>query len=279
MRRPLEIVTVDVTEVSTRCPDALATIRDGSGLAGMVIQNVFSPETMEAVVHRLLLGRCSIPSKASAYYPGRVFGRVLPGESDAALGDYFREAAMFRDASRALFDGLATDFQTRLEELLQMMSGGRPVRLATSSQGKVYQAYSIREMLPGGEVGLHYENEAFDSESMAELKSMCPRPHVTSVYLALQVPEKGGVLTLYSLGEDDPETPALKDMPRTDERTLARIEEFSIPHELVTRPGDMLLFDAGRYYHRVTRVEGTRPRWTLGSFVFITRDGVTCYFA
>ena len=36
--------------------------------------------------------------------------------------------------------------------------------------------------------------------------------------------------------------------------------------------GELLLFDGGRYFHKVSPVEGSRARWTIGGFVGFTRD-------
>lgn len=281
MRPALQVASVDVTEVASRYPDGLAILRSGGGMAGMIIRNVFPADTMEVVVRRVSAAETRIAANPSAYYPGRVFGRVLPAEPDASLTDYFREATVFPEESRTIFRGFETDFLTRLEEVLRAMSGGREVALARSADGHAYQAYSIREMLPGGEIGLHYENEAFDSPSMRELAAMCgPRPHVLSAYLALQVPEVGGELSLYGISEDDPEAARLKTMERQDEESFAHFEQLAPRQPLLAGTGDMLLFDAGRYFHRVTRVGGTRARWTMGAFIIQSQDGSSYrYFA
>ncbi len=283
MREALEVDDLDASELAERRPNGLAQMRAGVGFAGMIIRNVFAEETMKEIVRRLEAGVSRIPRNQSDYYPGVVFGRVLPAEADATLAAYFEEAAIFREESRRLFDGFPTDFLTRLEQVLASMAGGREVRLARSEDGREYQAFSIRKMMPGGQIGLHYENEAFDAESMAGLRRICGagvRPHLLSIYLALQAPELGGELGLYPIGEDDPDTPTLKFMARDDARTYEHFERMGPHHRLCAGTGDMLLFDAGRYFHRVVQVEGKRDRWTIGSFIVLAEDGSTfCYFA
>ena len=59
-----------------------------------------------------------------------------------------------------------------------------------------------------------------------------------------------------------------------------RLEAFLAAHAAViprAEVGDLLVFDAGRHFHRVTPVMGARPRWTLGGFVALSRDG-SCFF-
>ena len=244
----------------------------------MIIRNVFPPATMEAVVARLLRGESRIPGNASPYYVGRTFGRILPREQDPPAGGVFPGGgALPRRVSRPLPRAPRMDFQARFEEVLGMMAGGRAVRVPVNAAGQTYQPWSIREMLPGGEIDLHYEDEAFDSPTMSELRSMIDRPHQMSAYLALQVPERGGELSLYPLGEGDPEAIDLKTMARKSERIYSRIEEMAPRHALLAGVGDLLLFDAGRFFHRVTRVEGTRARWTMGSFITLAGAG-DCYY-
>jgi len=279
VRPPLSIVDIDYADIASQHPDGLAQLRSGEGLAGMVIRNVFPQDAMATVVERAKAGVSRLPCNDSAYYPGQVYGRVLPAEPDATLADYFAEARAFREGSRRLFEGLETDFLDRLEAVLGAMAGGRHVKLAANASGDEYQAFSLRQMLPGGEIGLHYENEAFDAESMAGLRSICGvRPHVLSVYLAVQVPERGGELSIYNIGEDDPETRMLKTIPRETEQSFAQFERMAARQPLLARTGDMLVFDAGRYFHRVTRVEGERARWTLGSFIILSEDGGTYHY-
>ena len=245
----------------------------------MVIRNVFPVEAMTTVRDRADSGATRLPCNDSAYYPGKVYGRVLPAEQDATLVDYFEEAKLFREASEVLFEGLETDFLTRQEQVLSAMAGGRKVELARHPDGREYQAFTLRKMLPGGEIGLHYENEAFDAPSLSGLSTISASyPHVLSVYLAVQAPENGGELCLYNISEFDPETPTLKTLPRDGEQTLAQFEGLAPRQPLPATTGDMLLFDAGRYFHRVSRVEGPLPRWTMGSFIMLSDDDTTYHY-
>jgi hypothetical protein len=38
------------------------------------------------------------------------------------------------------------------------------------------------------------------------------------------------------------------------------------------RSGDLIVFNAGKHVHRVTPVEGSRPRLTLGGFLTVDRE-------
>jgi hypothetical protein len=56
-------------------------------------------------------------------------------------------------------------------------------------------------------------------------------------------------------------------MDRSAEETFRHLEEAHGYVDPNAGAGDLLLFDAGRHFHRVTRVEGSRARWTMGCFV------------
>ena len=42
--------------------------------------------------------------------------------------------------------------------------------------------------------------------------------------------------------------------------------------------GDVLIFDGGRYLHRVDWVSGDRTRWTMGGFLMFDRSGETLFY-
>jgi hypothetical protein len=66
-----------------------------------------------------------------------------------------------------------------------------------------------------------------------------------------------------------------------DRKSAATLRVLDETRPVAARPGvgDLLLFDAGRHYHRVTKVEGATSRWTMGGF--LARDpghGVLYYW-
>ena len=44
------------------------------------------------------------------------------------------------------------------------------------------------------------------------------------------------------------------------------------------RAGDMILFDGGRWFHKVDVVRGSATRWTIGGFLMFDRDGRRAYY-
>jgi hypothetical protein len=276
MTSVLRILDVDWQDLE-RHRDALAELDSGESFVGMIIRRVYSPEAMDKIVARAEAGQSGLPEFPSNFFPGRVFGRILPHEPPP-LDAYFREAAMFREGSRTLFEGIDEPFQDRLEHLLGRLSGGRAIRVPVTASGQLYQPYSLREMRDGASINLHYEREAMDSPNMAEIRTLLARPHQLSCYLSVRVPESGGELSLYAVRGPDPRNTHLKFLDRKAEATYAKIESMSPRQPLLVGEGDVLLFDAGTYYHRVTTVVGKRSRWTMGTFVSLSRDRDAYYY-
>lgn len=257
-------------------PDALAELHGGRRLA-LIVEGAFPLADLAAVVRRMD-GGTLLPGRPCPHYTGgRMFGRVLAHERD--IEAYFAEATAFLEESPHLFVG-SGGFLPTLGRFLSRLSGGRPVEVARDARGRPYQAFSVREMLPGAAIGLHYENEAFDSPSMGQLLGGLTGPQQLSAYLPLSLPEGGGELCVYDLRPEHPHFSALKSRDRLDAATHAELAAISRAHVLDAKPGDLLVFDAGRHYHWVERVRGTKPRWTMGTFLGRTRDGERfVYFA
>ena len=83
-----------------------------------------------------------------------------------------------------------------------------------------------------------------------------------SFYLPLQTAEAGGELVLFHPPPPDARR-AMEQLP------FARAHEALEPHGFTAVPvgvGDLIMFDGGRWNHRVTTVRGDRTRWTIGGF-------------
>jgi hypothetical protein len=127
-------------------------------------------------------------------------------------------------------------------------------------------------LVPGGAINLHCELETRRFSTMAEIGQMLDGQGQLSFYLPLQLPESGGELHVCHLRYGEPSGASLDRMSRSDPRTVDYAESFGVT---VPRPGvgDMLIFDAGRHFHRVTPVEGSTARWTIGGFLARSREG------
>lgn len=244
-------------------------------LTGMVIHGAFPPEAVAQVVARLEAGDIGLESRASPAFVGETYGRVLiVGDRD--LDSYFEEAGRFRAACAALFEG-APDFQQRIEALLGAIAGGRAVGVPAGPQGDAYAPATIRGLHEGGQIDLHCENETVDFPSMWHLSRLIHARNQLSFYVLLGVPESGGELVIHNARYAEGPGELLGRLERDDPATLEMLAPYGhvVPH---TRAGDLLVFDSGRHFHRVTPVVGPRRRWTMGGFLARSLDENTVYY-
>jgi hypothetical protein len=261
----LPVVEVDFSRIGEQA-DAIARLVDGS-LAGVIVRGVFDPMHVGELVRRLERDGSSLPTFHPPVFKGRVYGRPLVSASDG-LNAYLDEAERFRTGCAALFDEYPR-MEQRLHDALAALGGGRPVSIPLGAGGRPYLAATIRVLIEGDRLPLHYENETLRSPVMEALRPLLDTSTLMSFYVPLATSRSGGILRLFRVhcldGGD-----SLISRLGGDERALPYFEErgFSV---VLPGIGDLLVFDGGRWYHDVTPVEGGR-RWTLGGFLAATRD-------
>ena len=249
---------------------------------GMIIREVLPQETVERVVRRLEEdggGMNSLFRSPSAkienldHKPPNLFGHpIVAGKPD--LKKYFADAQAFRQGCCELFQG-NPDFEERVESVLHYLSGGLPVRIPTGPQGQTYTSATIRVMPAGHEIKVHVGNEFLRMPQASHLRTMVDLSDQLSYFIPLSVPEAGGELIVYTLEWDLEErssnTPAIHHL---DDHVVEQYESMAF----APGPGDMLLFNGGRYYHRVTPVLGSRLRRTIGGFLAFSQEHDAVYY-
>ncbi len=212
--------------------------------------------------------RTSFPARFNAHF----FGRCLDG-CDPQLEEYLRDAERFRAELGPLFEGGAP-FERRMEEMFDAMAGGRKTSLPRFTDGRPYTPATIRILLEGGQIGTHCGNEAATRQAYTHLNTRIDRHDQTSYFLTLQDAVEGGELIVYSLRWSDIDASRIVDGRSQVEDLLRDAQWMSVR----TAPGDLLVFDGGRYFHRVSKVFGGRTRWTIGGFLMFDRGGESLYY-
>lgn len=274
----LTILDIDVSKdinVLKQYPTLLLDILSGH-TTGAILRGFYQPNVLAPIVEQLAKEQCSMRSRPSPYFTGRTYGRLLTAETD--LNAYYNEAKQVNKALHELFTPIG-DFQTRLEQTLATLSNQKPVQVPLSPEGHSYLSVSTREMLPGGSIDLHYENENFDCPTMKYLASQLDAIRQGSIYLTLAAPEGGGELRIYPVKEKTETCAKFSAMDRTSQETFSLLEQEHGYRVLDAAVGDLLIFDAGRHYHRVTTVTGKQSRWTMGSFFSHSNKGVVHYWS
>lgn len=280
-----DFLDLDVRELHER-PSAIADIRAGA-IHGLIVRNVYSPEQAAVVTGRLERGEHGLPAlpfRKSAHLadPPRVYGGTL-NNCPPDLEQFCAQGGEFRLRCRELFHDLP-DFEERLTHVLVALNRGLPAEVpAGPKPGQIYAPATIRVLPTGRGVTPHADNTLYDKPQSWHLATLT-EPALLSFFLTLSPPPSGGELVVYALEWED-------FRPGTD--TANHLHVKSGETELIgdaagyvrtfpsmsfkPRAGDLLIFDAGRYFHEVTPgIDGAR--WTIGGFVAPSRDEERLYY-
>lgn len=237
---------------------------------GLILRGLYPPEAMALVAERL----ASFSLHSLAANVPQTLGRSIVGEAPD-LQAYFEDAQQQRVRLRALFSGLG-DFEETLVRVFAALTGGLRARLVPGPDGRLATPATVRVMNEGHEIGVHADNEFALMPHAEHLHANLDLSDQLSFFMPISVPEAGGELIVYGLEHAD----VAHMMPASGAGNTWM--EGTAVYDVVSRmdgtaftpgPGDMLIFDGGRYFHRVTKVVGSTPRRTIGGFLGFSRGG------
>jgi hypothetical protein len=164
-------------------------------------------------------------------------------------------------------------FEDRICSLVSALAGGLPVSTAVGPGGRLCPFASVRVLTPGAEIGVHVGNEFAQVAQAEHFRATMDLSDQLSWFVPLTVPEGGGELVVYGVEWDD----VRSQVPEREghgtphvwlEGSKAADAVRSFPcTSFAPEVGDLLVFDGGRYFHRVSRVSGGTPRRTIGGFL------------
>lgn len=214
----------------------------------------------------------------------RYIGPTLTG-SAPDLGEYFERAAEFRRASELLFGG-EHELEAQLVESLSALAGGRSVSAPLGPGGARYAPAGLRTILPGDKgLPIHCDSMYFSERSEYwHLSKLVDLGEELPFILPLTMSDCGGDLLLCALEWSEVED-RFRGISGRDQipALLRRLREVfpdqdAYPSKLIRQePGDLLLFDGSRVFHRVTPLTGARARCTFGGFFGLSRDRSKAY--
>jgi hypothetical protein len=254
-------------------PDAINDIYTRK-LDIMVVKGVFSRAHMEKVVAALedpktvwekTLQETLDPKQKQFYLLGESLTPYAGHPDGPDLDHYHQAAATLRAQVKTLFAG-GPDFEPRVEEIFRKIAGGRKVEIPASQQRGPYAGETIRALPQGTEIPVHVGNYFLETKAYVHLSTLVTLEDQLSYFVVMRKPDEGGELIVYTLEYPDPEAPVQDRAPRSgwddDDRGAKWPSQGFAPET-----GDLLLFDGGRYYHRVSRVTSAATRWTIGGFL------------
>jgi hypothetical protein len=254
-----------------RIPDAIQRLRREE-YHGIILRQVYETQECAQICARLEEGRHGLvrtdfPPAMRAYFLGINLNLAAPD-----LAAYFQAAPAFRARLRAVFcDGI--DLESRITGLLSSLDGGRPYRAAPGPQPQLDHMFAtLRAHLPGGFIPPHFDNEQAFRESY---HLIMPRigSDLFSYVLSFQPAEAGGLLEIFDRQHEGRRYRMVDGEEDASRLNLDGIESVTFRLE----PGEMIIFNSGRYLHRVTPVVGAATRWTACSFMAESRTGEQVY--
>ncbi len=235
--------------------DLIGALLEGV-LGGVLVEGAFEPTLAARIVERLRRDPGDSGPVVTPPFPGWTYGAVLV-VSPPDLADYRRRGEALLAVLAA--DGLSLPAQ--FAAMLATLGGDRPVLTPPEASTPL----TVRVFEAGDGVGIHSERS--DWPSMAGLR----RRIVSGTQLSCYTPlcqTAGGQLHLYHRPPTGAE-PDIGGMPTGQAAEL--LSGFGLT---VIRPavGDLLIFDGGRYNHRVLPARHGQ-RWTAGAFLAPGSDG------
>ena len=272
------LLDLHVSEIDSY-PNAIQDMLLDRNFEGMIIRDVLPKNKLEEIISHLedefMQAFFISPTtmvKDLPYKCADMFGQSIIG-STPDLGSYFTCAAPFRQACRQLF-GEYPDFESHLESVFCSLAGGLPIQIPTGPNGQTYTPATIRVLPEEHEILLHVGNEFLRMPQATHLNTLVDLTDQLSYFIPLSIPESGGELIVYNLEWNPEEHHDTPETPQLAEHLLQQSESMIF----APGPGDMLLFDGGRFYHCVTPVVGAQPRRTIGGFLALSKDHDSVYY-
>ena len=262
------MLEIDNQELSDH-RDAMGQLRIGD-YHGILVRNVFDSTVLGNVVEHL---EQHDPPFVQTWFPGPFrswfFGCNLNLTEN--LQYYFAESPRFAAQLKSLFpDDLGVE--DYLSARLSLLDQGRPF---CAPPGPVpdsqYMFTTIRAHMEGGYIPAHVDNEQAVRSSYMHLNTLI-EPHLISFVVCLAEPQSGGALEIFNLKED-PTATRISNVDHVEKPNLDGVESVAIH----IPAGAMAIVDSGQYIHRVTPIVGEKKRWTLCSFMALSRDQESMY--
>lgn len=263
-------VGIDAQDAN-RFPDAVRRLR-GDQYHGILLHEVYSAAECEAIVARLETGAANLPRSE---FPPLMHGYFLGMNLNLSPPDlvaYFDAVPRFGSGLRKLFAG-SIDLERRVTDLLSSLDVGRPYRAAPGPQPSLDHMFTtIRAHETGGFIPPHFDNEQRFRQSYRLITPQIGAD-LFSFVLAFSCPEAGGELEIFDLQHGGR---AFRMADGNDDASHLDLDGIDSVRFRLT-PGDMLIFNSGRYLHQVTPVVGSVIRWTACSFMAESRSGDQVY--
>jgi hapalindole-type alkaloid chlorinase len=286
-RQPLLFKYVDYADLPTLGSNVLSDIQSRRNIDGIVIRNFLSGEeneTLKSSIKEYVQSRKEMGEITYSYPP--TFGDLEQNfDREEVKEAYFLRSGDFIENFVGHFK---IDFLSRLLYTLQEIQQGTTTTLIPAQRYKSHYLPATIRLIPSprfDEMRTHCGNmfcgKQFFSKYYEDIVPLVEINDQLSYFMLVQKPEKGGKLMVYNVTcYEAPNTTCqdeIIDLLGKDGQFISlhdgSIEE--IPIEM--NEGDLLVFAGGELWHRVSRVEGSLVRYSLGGFMGFAHDRSKLY--
>ena len=273
MAEQADILRIVQLEADGPLPAASFASLRANEVDGLLVHGVFDQNACTRIVAGL---ECNAPGFEQTEFPGPFrsffYGRNLNLNSPD-LGEYFEAAQRFQAALTGFGAAIGVDIAGRVATLMAALDEGRPFEAAPGARGSQHFFTTFRGHKTGGYIPAHFDNEQSLRPSYRQVASAI-QGDILSVVVTLAEAEAGGMLEVFDLTEDDAGGRYVND----DAHLARRPDLASLRSQAIRVPaGSMIILQSGRRLHRVRPVEGARTRWTMCSFMALSRAGDRTY--
>ena len=266
----LKIAHFDADDLTT-ANDAMARLR-ANDLGAVILRGVYPKEKLADLPAQLATNtpdfiKTTFPPAFCAYFYG-----VNLNLADRDLDPYFAAEPAFR-AKLATLDFGGDPLEARVCGLLSKLDEDRPYGPAPGPDPDQRHFFTtLRAHLTGGYIPAHFDNEAAIRPTYRHIAAQC-EADIYSFVLCIDQAEAGGALDVYNITSAQEAQAFRNQDTHQPKRDLSDAEKVSIRLE----PGEMVILHSSRYLHGVSKVEGARTRWSVCSFMALTKDGTQVY--
>ena len=249
-------------------PSAIPDIYIGK-IAGIIVKNVFTDIELTKIKENL--------NKYEHLGFNITWGSILGYPLNKATkyrSKYFAEVQNDKVTYSKIFNLNISD---KLTNIFKTISGGKVVSVPIEKQHN-YNSGTFRIMeVNHGALKAHTGNEFIDlqkKKGMSYLVQLASMYDSMSYFILIQKPDKGELILYDLLYENTPnEVFGFKQNTRNDEyfNNIAS-------QKLNLQEGDLLVFNGGRIWHKVTDIKGKQRRITFGGFMAISKDNQDIYY-
>lgn len=189
---------------------------------------------------------------------------------------YLTNAETWRRECRRLFAG-DPDYETRMGEIFTALAGEREVRVPSYSDARTYCPSTVRKVPPGHGIAFHVDTYGYREYPPLQqhLSTFLSLTNQISFFTTMVPSESGGQPHVYELTFEESRTQDIvtaRDSVREQAASTYAYQAFELAS------GDLFIFVGGRYWHLVSEVRGSTPRWTIGGFMGFGLDGRSVYY-